>query len=100
MGHGLHGGLQRSLLGCGAGLTWVSAERWEVQAGCSSCHFPIRGWILGSECPKVSPANPRTVKQEVDQEPWSDLRSRKVGLQSLGGSSECQGWALSPGEQG
>lgn len=35
-----------------------SAERRKIHAGCSSCHFPIRGWVLGSECPKVSPLTP------------------------------------------
>lgn len=43
--------------------------------------LPYEGMDLGG--PRVNPSNTSIVKQKAGQEPWLDLRSRKVGLQSL-----------------
>lgn len=70
-----------SFLGVEAPVAWVSANRWETLAR-SLSHEGIDPGALG---PRVSPLNTRIVKQKAGQETWSDLRSRKVGLQSWEG---------------
>lgn len=62
-------------------MAWVSANRQETLTQ-SLSHEGIDPGALG---PRVSPLNTRTVKQKADQEPRSDLRSRKVGLHSWEG---------------
>lgn len=77
-----------SFLGVKALVAWVSANRQEILAQ-SLLHEGIHPGALG---PRVSPSNNRIVKQKAGQEPWLDLRSRKVGLQSWEGPVSVRAW--------
>lgn len=91
--------LPGSLLGCGGRGSLGKREKAGNPCTMLFLSLPHEGWVLGTGCPGVSLLTTRRVRQEAGQEPWSDLRSRKVGLQSLGGSISVRAGPRHPGSR-